>query len=217
MTTRAVDACPRCSAPNTLGGVFCGNCNLYLRDATLTVERVTFTRRILGSWLLEGVLLSITLVIGWFIWLLFTGKNAQTPAKNLTGIFIVNLETGRAVGAGEVWIRDVLLKLLVANIVPFGGVVDLAWALFDRDRQTLHDKAVKTVVVYAPNGLPQAMRYQPGAPLLYQAPPLWPNSTPPETVGSVGEQLRELRRLRDENLISDEEYERKRADLASRL
>jgi hypothetical protein len=33
----------------------------------------------------------------------------------------------------------------------------------------------------------------------------------------VGEQLRELKRLRDENLITDEEYERKRADLASKL
>jgi uncharacterized RDD family membrane protein YckC len=197
--------------------VFCANCNLYLRDESLVVERVTFTRRILGSWLLEGVLVALTLVIGWFIWLLFTAKNAQTPAKSLTGIYIVNLETGRAVGAGEVWLRDVLLKIIVANLVGIGQAIDLVWALFDRDRQALHDKAVKTVVVYAPSGLPEAMRYQPGAPARYQAPPLFPQNPPAQTVPGIGDQLRELQRLHEEHLLSDEEYERKRAELVARL
>jgi uncharacterized RDD family membrane protein YckC len=197
--------------------VFCANCNLYLRDESLAVERVTFTRRIFGSWLLEGLLFTLTLVIGWFIWLLFTAKNAQTPAKSLTGIFIVNLETGRAVGAGEVWLRDVLLKIIVANLVGIGQAIDLVWAVFDRDRQTLHDKAVKTVVVYAPNGLPDAMRYQPGAPLRYQAPPLFPQNAPAPTVTNIGEQLRALQRLHEEKLLSDEEYERKRAEVVAKL
>jgi uncharacterized RDD family membrane protein YckC len=190
--------------------VFCANCNLYLRDDSLVVERVTFTRRILGSWFLEGLLVILTLVIGWFVWLLFTAKNAQTPAKSLTGIYIINLETGRAAGAGEVWLRDVVLKIIVANLVGIGQTVDLVWALFDRDRQTLHDKVVKTVVVYAPNGLPEAMRYQPGAPMRYQAPPLFPQAAPAPAAADVGDRLRELQRLHEEHLLSDEEYERKR-------
>lgn len=212
-----VSGCPRCSAPNTLHGVFCANCNLYLRDASLTVERVTFTRRIFGSWLLEGVLLTLTLFIGWFIWLFFSAKKAQSPAKSLTSIYIVNLETGRAASAGEVWLRDVLLKMLVANLLGIGQLIDLAWAFFDRDRQTLHDKAIKTVVVYAPAGLPEAMKYQPRAPALYAAPSLFSQNAPANTVAEIGEQLRELQRLHEDRLISDEEYERKRSDLASRL
>jgi uncharacterized RDD family membrane protein YckC len=213
----APSACPRCSAPNALQGVFCANCNLYLRDASMTVERVTYTRRIFGSWLLEGVLFALTLVIGWFIWLFFSAKKAQSPAKSLTSIYIVNLETGRAASAGEVWLRDVVLKIIVANLVGVGQVVDLVWALFDRDRQTLHDKVVKTVVVYAPAGLPEAMQYQAGAPVRYQAPPLFSQNPPATTVSDIGEQLRELQRLHQENLLSDEEYERKRSDLVSKL
>jgi hypothetical protein len=108
-----------------------------LRDETRTVERVTFTRRIFGSWLLEVLLISLTLVIGWLIWLFFTAKNAQSPAKSLTRIYIINVETGRAVGAGEVWLRDVVLKIIVANAVVFGHLIDGAWVLFDRDRQAL--------------------------------------------------------------------------------
>jgi hypothetical protein len=167
--------------------------------------------------LLESILMAITLFIGWFIWLFFVAKHAQSPAKKLTNIYIVNVETGRAVSAGEVWVRDVVLKIIVAGLVVFGSLIDGAWILFDRDRQALHDKAVKTVVVYAPNGLPEAMRHRPGAPAVYQAPPLMTQAPRPLGVPDVGDQLRELKRLHDENLITDEEYERKRSELASKL
>ncbi len=212
--------CPRCSTPHLPGAVFCDSCRLYLRDATQSVERVTYTRRFFGSGLLEGVLFTLTLFLGWLIWLFFAAKKSQTPAKSLTNIYVINLQTGRAVGPGGVWLRDVVLKIIVAGIVPFGNLVDDVWILIDPDRQALHDKIVKTVPVYAPNGLPEAMLYSPGAPALYQAPPVFPGSAPAApapTVSDVGEQLRELKRLHDEKLISDDEYERKRTDLASKL
>lgn len=217
MVAPAIASCSRCGAANVVQGVFCANCNLYLRDESQTVERVTFTRRIFGSWLLEVLLIPLTLVLGWLIWLFFTAKNAQSPAKSLTGLYIVNVETGRAVGAGGVWLRDVVLKIIVANAVVFGHVIDGAWVLFDRDRQALHDKPIRSVLVYAPNGLPEGMRHQTGAPALYQAPPVWPQASAPLTVTEVGDQLRQLKQLHDESLISDEEYEQKRGDLAARL
>jgi uncharacterized RDD family membrane protein YckC len=199
--------------------VFCDRCSLFLRDASQSVERVTYTRRFFGSGLLEGLLFALTLFIGWFIWLFFASQKSQTPAKSLTNIYVINLQTGRAVGPGGVWLRDVVLKLIVAGIVPFGSLVDAVWILFDPDRQALHDKVVKTVPVYAPHGLPEAMLYSPGAPALYSPPPLFPGSQPasPATVKDVGEQLRELKRLHDDKLIADDEYERKRADLAAKL
>jgi hypothetical protein len=167
--------------------------------------------------MLEGLLITLTLVIGWLIWLFFAAKKAQSPAKSLTGIYIINLETGRAVGAGEVWVRDVVLKIIVAGVVVFGHLVDGAWVLFDRDRQALHDKPLRSSVVYAPNGLPEAMQHLPAAPVLYAAPPVFSQATPTTAASDVGEQLRELKRLHDENLLSDEEYEEKRAALASKL
>ncbi|MDP9236940.1 MAG: RDD family protein [Chloroflexota bacterium] len=214
-----VESCPRCQTPNQLFGIFCTNCNLYLRDESRSVERVTYTRRIFGSWLLESILFVFTLIIGWFIWLIFTSRESQSPAKSLTKIYIINVETGRAVDAGTVWLRDVVLKIIVASVVPFGSLVDGIWVLVDRDRQALHDKIIKTVPVYAPAGLPEAMLYMPGAPALYQAPAAFPatQAAAAPTVTDVSEQLRELKRLHDDQLISDEEYERKRTDLASRL
>ncbi len=215
----AVEICPRCGCANGLLGIFCTNCNLYLRDGSQTVERVTFTRRFFGSWLLESVLFIVTLFVGWFIWLIFTAQKAQSPAKTLTSVYIINIETGRAVGAGEVWVRDVVLKIIVAGIVPFGSLVDAIWVLVDPNRQALHDKIVKTVPVFAPRGLPDSMVNVPNAAALYQAPTLLPASQPiaAPRVTDIAEQMRELKRLHDEQLISDEEYDRKRSDLAAKL
>ena len=36
----------------------------------------------------------------------------------------------------------------------FAGLVNPIWALFDDERQALHDKISGTVVAYAPDGLP---------------------------------------------------------------
>lgn len=130
------------------------------------VQQVTFTRRFFGDILLESLLVLVTLVIGWFIWLFFTAKTAQTPAKRLLNVYILDANTDQPVSAGRVWARDVLVKGLLFGIVSnftFGvaELVNYAWALFNDRRQALHDKIVSTVVVYAPNGLPESTEGSP--------------------------------------------------------
>ncbi len=125
------------------------------------METVTFTRRFFGDILLEGLLVLVTLVIGWYIWLFFTAKTAQTPAKRLLNVYILDNNTQQPVSAGRVWVREVLVKSLLFGIVSnftFGiaPLVNYAWALFDDNRQALHDKIASTIVVYAPNGLPES-------------------------------------------------------------
>ncbi len=125
------------------------------------METVTFTRRFFGDVLLEGLLMLVTLVIGWYIWLFFTAKTAQTPAKRLLNVYILDANTEQPVSAGRVWARDVLVKGLlfgIASNFTFGvaELVNYAWALFNDRRQALHDKIVSTVVVYAPSGLPES-------------------------------------------------------------
>ncbi len=125
------------------------------------MERVTFTRRFFGDILLELLLVLVTLVIGWYIWLLFTAKTAQTPAKRLLNVYILDANTEQPVSAGRVWARDALVKGLlfgIAGYITLGipPLVDNAWALFGGNRQALHDKIVTTVVVYAPSGLPES-------------------------------------------------------------
>jgi uncharacterized RDD family membrane protein YckC len=230
ISTALPQTCPRCNVPNQRQSFFCDNCRLYMLDSTNTVERVTYNRRIFGNYLLEGVLAVVTLIIGWFIWLIFTSKTGQTPAKRLLNVYVINLETGRRISQGETWLREVVIKLLVVNVVgliiPFAGLIDGIWAFFDKNRQTLHDKILKQVVVYAPAGLPESMQHEANAPILYQAPPIVPVQTvvadpgaakQPETVQGLAQDLRELARLRDEGMITPEEYERQRAKLVSRM
>ena len=212
MVTQAVvgTTCARCGTANH-ARVFCLNCKLFLRDQSGMVEQVTYNRRFFGAFLLEGVLFVLTLVIGWFIWFAFQAPKAQTPAKSLTNLYVISLETGRAVTTGEMWLREVVVKLLVVSIVPFGRLIDSVWVLFDKNRQALHDKILNQVVVYAPQGLPAAMLSLQNAGYA-QLPPS-PASAPPD----VASQLRELSRLHDEHILSDEEYERKRSELAGKL
>ena len=231
--------CHRCNAPGQIE-LFCQNCGLFLPDATATVERVTFTRRFFGTNILETLLFIVTLGIGWLIWFAFMASTAQSPAKRMLNVYVIDANTGRAVSPGRMWVRDVLVKILLFGFFGaiFGivGLVDGLFVLFDKSRQSLHDKVVSTIVVYAPQGLPEAMRAQvetyaapampaaPAAPVT-PAPPATPaapgatiaGSTPGAPIGETAERLRELTRLRDEGIITQEEYEQKRADLARQL
>jgi uncharacterized RDD family membrane protein YckC len=225
MAVSVPNACPRCNTPNIKQGLFCNACRVYLRDDTLTVERVTYNRRFWGSYLLEGVLFVVTLVIGWFIWMIFTSKTGQSPAKRLLNIYVLNVETGRGIGQGDAWIREVVIKLLAFGVLSsitsgLSSIADGVWVLVDKDRQALHDKLLKQVVVYAPAGLPAAIAQMENAPMLYQSAGVLPQTGPavaPATMADTAEQIRELTRLRDEGLITPEEYEEKRAALAARL
>jgi hypothetical protein len=189
---------------------------------------VTYNRRFWGDYLLEGLLFVVTLGIGWFIWMIFTSKTGQTPAKRLLNTYPVNVETGRVIGQGESWLREVVIKGLVIRLVldtitsGVAGIVDAVWVFFDKDRQALHDKVLKQVVVYAPAGIPASMQQMENAPPLYTAPPLMPGQSapptaPPQRVGDIGEDLRELNRLKSEGLITDEEFEQRRQALISRM
>lgn len=52
---------------------------------------------------------------------------------------------------GWTFIREFVIKGVVVGILDsvlvVAGIVDLLWAFWDKDRQTLHDKIMKTVVV----------------------------------------------------------------------
>ena len=62
---------------------------------------------------------------------------------------------GQASGWGWTFLREFGIKGVVVNAVSLvsGGlglivwIVDLLWAFWDRDRQTLHDKIMKTIVI----------------------------------------------------------------------
>lgn len=143
--TQAV-VCPRCSA-RAEESVFCNACGALLLDRSGRLERATLTRRFSG-WLLEYVLIFATVAVGCLIWLFFTARHSQTPAKSLLKLFVLRKSDGAPASAGKVWDRVGWRWALDWLLVPF------LWAVWDEDRQALHDKIVGTVVVYAPHGLP---------------------------------------------------------------
>lgn len=210
-TVAAGIQCPHCGVPGQVSA-FCRVCGLLLSDDTGTVERVTYTRRFFGTWLLEGVLFLVTLIVGWYIWLAFTARTSQTPAKRLLDVYVIDTDTGAPVGAGRIWIREVLVKqlllALVNAVVGVAGLIDALWVFFDENRQTLHDKVASTYVVYAPAGLPDDLRLEPRKGAAGAGKP---------GVKDIAEQLRELASLHEQGILTDEEYERKRGELAGKL
>jgi len=88
----------------------------------------------------------LALLVGlWFPWR--NGSTGQTPGKKMLGIIVIHGETGRLLG-GPVgllrWFVGVVIYVLTLGI---GGLLDVLWPLWDRRKQTLHDKVVKSVVV----------------------------------------------------------------------
>jgi uncharacterized RDD family membrane protein YckC len=108
-----------------------------------------------GGYLLDGLLLICTLVIGWVIWTLIVWAQGQTPGKQILGMRVVRLDTRAAAGWGRMFLRDFAGKLLVgmvAALIPFiGTVIAYCWLLWDKDRQELWDKLAGTVVVNDPD------------------------------------------------------------------
>ena len=70
----------------------------------------------------------------------------------MVGIRVMRTD-GTASDWGWTFIREFLIKFglfeVAGDLVSFGlaSILNLLWAFWDRDRQTLHDKIVNTVVV----------------------------------------------------------------------
>ncbi|RFU42660.1 RDD family protein [Actinomadura logoneensis] len=81
------------------------------------------------------------------------GKFGQTVGKMALRTRVVRADGGGAISYGAALLRIVVMYVLWA-ICCVGGIVDSVWLLGDHRRQTLHDKAAKTVVVRADTDAP---------------------------------------------------------------
>lgn len=152
MTAGAATFCPRCST-SMQERLFCPRCGVFTADETATVQRVTYTRRIL-SWFVEILLLMATIVVGWFVWFGFTERTAQTPAKRLMNVYVLDTRTLKAKLPGETWGREFVKYLITWPL----STLHALWILVDKDRQAIHDKLTHSILVYAPSGLPAALQ-----------------------------------------------------------
>jgi uncharacterized RDD family membrane protein YckC len=76
-----------------------------------------------------------------YLGLFGSSKRGQTIGMMLYGIAVRNDRDGGQVRVGRAALRSVILVAL------FGFFIDSLWPLWDPKRQTLHDKAARTVVI----------------------------------------------------------------------
>ena len=180
--------------------------------------------RRLGGSLLEIFLMVVTLFVGWFIWECFAAANGQSPAKQLLRMYVMKSDGTRAGGAYTYWLRGVVIgfvtNLLTQLSLGIYFLVAAMWCLWDKDRQCLWDKMAGTYIAYSPSSYKPltANEYRNlGQPLPIGRPTAQPMLTPATPAPDVATQLRSLSSLRDEKIISDEEYESRRQKLVERL
>lgn len=154
-------AAPRAAVVNTQACPGCGrlwgtgrSCQFCRQVEGLPVGvRLSSPGKRLGAMFLEGVLVMVTLLIGWLVWALVVYGRGQTPAKQLLGMRYVTMATARRAGWGRTFLRECCKGVVrvIAAATMIGLVVEL-WLVWDRDNQQLWDKMIGTVVVDDPTG-----------------------------------------------------------------
>ncbi|MCP3974711.1 MAG: RDD family protein [bacterium] len=105
----------------------------------------------LGSWLLELVLMTFTLMIGWLIWATFTAGTGQTPAKKLLDLRVIRGDTMRPSTLGHMfWLRGILAGLVTGIALPVTLYILALMPFWDRNNQNLWDKVSNSYVVNDP-------------------------------------------------------------------
>lgn len=98
---------------------------------------------------LNGGLLAAAIVlavIGYLvvivIYIRALGRTGQTWGRKIVGVKVVGKESGQPLGVGKA-----LGRTLIEVIVSGNCILGYLWMLWDRDKQTWHDKIVSSVVV----------------------------------------------------------------------
>lgn len=162
--------------------------------------------RRLGAFVLDALLGVVTLGIGWLIWFLVIARRGQTPAKQILGLHIVRAD-GTAAGFWWTVLREIVLKVGAFALLDFvlgradgtiAGYITLAvfvvaalWCVWDTYRQCLWDKVARTWVVHLPQQPVALMPTSPG--------------------DTAAQNLETLEDLHSRGLLTDEEYEERRA------
>lgn len=148
VTSPVARACPACGR-DWGAGIACQFCAQV--GGLPSGVHVSSAGRRFGGYLLEAILMAVTLYIGWFIWCLISFSNGQTPAKQVLGMRCVRMRTGESAGWGTMFLREVIAKPVIGllSMLTF-GIINF-WLVWDKNTQELWDKMAGTLVVNDPN------------------------------------------------------------------
>lgn len=113
-------------------------------------------RRRLAGYLLDVVLMVVTLIIGWLIWSLIVWSRGTTPGKQLLGLRCVDLSDSERANWWCMALREVVGKYILMNLIGLvtfgiGPLVLYFQLLWTKNRQELWDFAADTIVVHDPS------------------------------------------------------------------
>ena len=120
--------------------------------------RANFGQR-LGAIIVDGIIIGVVFLVVYFInrvlgeivaillglayYTYFEGSGSgQTPGKKLLGIRVIDFGAGGSIGYGRAFVRQ-LARILSGALCYLGYL----WMLWDKEKQTWHDKIATTVVV----------------------------------------------------------------------
>lgn len=86
--------------------------------------------------------LVVGVIVGWWLMARWAGRG-QTPGMRAVGVYLLDKQTGQPIGTPRAFGRMLFAQLISGQILWLGYL----WMLWDRDRQTWHDKIVGAVVV----------------------------------------------------------------------
>ncbi|MGI9611225.1 MAG: RDD family protein [Acidimicrobiia bacterium] len=106
----------------------------------------------LAAYLLEGILIVVTLIVGWLIWAALIGGTGQTPAKRMLSLRVIGANTLAPVGLGRMfWVRGILAPIVAFFAILFTLGILLFMPFWDRRNQNIWDKVSNCYVVVDPN------------------------------------------------------------------
>jgi uncharacterized RDD family membrane protein YckC len=96
----------------------------------------------------------------WYAWLAVQiGQTGQSPGMRVIGLKAVRKDNGQLIGTG-LGVARWLVHVVLGFLCFIGAILDYLWPFWDREKQTLADKAVSSVVLVVPK---QAFSLQPPA------------------------------------------------------
>jgi uncharacterized RDD family membrane protein YckC len=96
-----------------------------------------------GGMLAAGIALGVVgAIVVAVLYVRALGRTGQTWGRKIVGVKVVGKDSRQPLGSGKAFLR-----VLVAGIVSGNCVLGYLWMLWDKDKQTWHDKIVGSVVL----------------------------------------------------------------------
>lgn len=123
------------------GVVFLG---VALQDCVIDQEIACPPGALQVTPLVVGVVLLAAAVLGIFaIYVRALGRTGSTWGRTIVGVRVVDFDTHEPIGIPRAIGRTLFENIISANILYLGYL----WMLWDKNRQTWHDKVTKSTVV----------------------------------------------------------------------